>query len=69
MTVRGQISTERKQPSTSEVAHIGAELAIFKGVICERAEISGAILAPLNSNVAPVFSKLALLMVQFGPYN
>ena len=24
---------------------------------------------PLNSNVAPVFSKLALLMVQFGPYN
>ena len=48
MTVRGKISTERKQPSSSEVAHIGAELAIFKGVICERAEISGAILAPFK---------------------
>ena len=48
MTVRGEISTERKQPSTSEVAHIGAELAIFKGVVCERAEILGAILAPFK---------------------
>ena len=36
---------ERKEPSTSEVAHIGAELALFKGAICERAEISGAVLA------------------------
>ena len=60
---------ERKEPSTSEVAHFGAELAIFKGVICERAEILGAFLAALNSNVAPVFSKLALHMVQFSPYN
>ena len=34
---------ERKEPSTSEVAHIGAELALFKGAICERAEISGAV--------------------------
>ena len=34
-----------------------------------RAEILGAVLAPLNSNVAPEFSKLALHMVQFGPYN
>ena len=48
MTVRGEISTERKQPSTSEVAHIGAELAIFNGAVCERAEILGAILAPLK---------------------
>ena len=56
---------ERKEPSTSEVAHIGADLAIFKGVICKRAEILGAVLAPLNSDVAPVFSKLALHMVQF----
>ena len=48
LTVRGKISMERKEPSTSEVAHIGAELAIFKGVICERAEISGAILAPFK---------------------
>ena len=48
---------------------IGAELAIFKGVICERAEILGAISAPLNSNVAQVFSKLAFHMVQFGPYD
>ena len=46
----------RKEPSTSEVAHIGAELAIFKGVICETAEILGAFLALLNSNVALVFS-------------
>ena len=30
LTVRGKNSTERKEPSTSEVAHIGAELAIFK---------------------------------------
>ena len=44
-------------------------LAIFKGVVCERAEILGAFLAPLNSNVAPVFSKLVLHVVQFGPYN
>ena len=50
----------RKEPSTSAVAHIGAELAIFKGVICETAEILGAFLALLNSNVALVFSKLAL---------
>ena len=33
------------------------------------AEILGAVLAPLNSKVAPVFSKLTLHMVQFGPYN
>ena len=39
---------ERKEPSTSEVAHIGAELAIFKGVICERAEILGAFLTHLK---------------------
>ena len=60
---------ERKEPSTSEVAHIGSELAIFKGVICETAEILGAFLALLNSNVAPVFSKLALHKVKFGPCN
>ena len=33
------------------------------------AEILGAVVAPLNSKVAPVFSKLTLHMVQFGPYN
>ena len=60
---------ERKEPSTSEVAHIGAELALFKGAICERAEISGAVLAPINFKVAPVFFKFTLHMVQFGPYN
>ena len=31
LTVRGKISMERKEPSTSEVTHVGAELAIFKG--------------------------------------
>ena len=31
LTVREKISIERKEPSTSEVALIGAELAIFKG--------------------------------------
>ena len=60
---------ERKEPSTSEVAHIGAELALFKGAICERAEILGAVLAPINFKVAPVFFKSTLHMVQFGPYN
>ena len=60
---------ERKEPSTSEVAHIGAELALFKGAICERAEISGAVLAPMNFKVAPVFFKFILHMVQFGTYN
>ena len=60
---------ERKESSTSKETLIGAELAIFKGVICERAEIFGAVLAPLNSNVASVFFKLALHMVQFRPYN
>ena len=60
---------ERKEPSTSEVAHIGAELALFKGAIGERAEISGAVLAPINFKVAPVFFKFTLHMVQFGPYN
>ena len=60
---------ERKEPSTSEVAHIGAELALFKGAICERAEILGAVLAPINFKVAPVFFKFTLLVVQFGPYN
>ena len=60
---------KRKEPSTSEVAHIGAELALFKGAICERAEISGAVLAPINFKVAPVFFKFTLHMVQFGPYN
>ena len=69
LNVRGKISMERKEPSTSEVAHIGAELAIFKGVICETAEILGAFLALLNSNVALVFSKLALHKVKFGPCN
>ena len=67
--VRGEISMDRKELSTSEVAQIGAELATFKGVICGRAEILGAVLAPLNSNEGPVFSKLAFHMVQFGPYN
>ncbi|RMX40836.1 hypothetical protein pdam_00006520 [Pocillopora damicornis] len=28
---QGEISRERREPSTSEVAHIGAELALFKG--------------------------------------
>ena len=65
---RGEISMEREEPFTSEVAHIWAELAILGGSFV-RAEILGAVLAPLNSNVAPVFSKLALHMVQFGPYN
>ena len=60
---------ERKEPSTSEVAHIGAELALFKGAICERAEILGAVLAPINFKVAPVVFKSTLHMVQFGPYN
>ena len=69
LNVRGKISMERKEPSTSEVAHIGAELALFKGAICERAEISGAVLAPINFKVAPVFFKFTLHMVQFGPYN
>ena len=41
----GEISMERKELSTSEVAQIGAELASFKGVICGRAEILGAVLA------------------------
>ena len=69
LNVRGKISMERKEPSTSEVAHIGAELALFKGAICERAEILGAVLAPINFKVAPVFFKFTLHMVQFGPYN
>ena len=69
LTVRGKISMERKEPYTSEVAHIGAELALFKGAICERAEILGAVLAPINFKVAPVFFKFTLHMVQFGPYN
>ena len=69
LTLRGEISIERKEPSTSEVAHIGAELALFKGVTCERVKILGAVLAPANSNVTPVFSKLALHMVQFGSHN
>ena len=60
---------KRKELSTSEVAQIGAELATFKGVICGRAEILGAVLASLNSNEGPVFSKLAFHMVQFGSYN
>ena len=68
-TVRGKISIERKEPSTSEVAHIEAELAPFKGAICERAEILGAVLAPINFKVAPVFFKFALHVVQCGPYN
>ena len=67
--MRGETSIERKEPYTSEVAHIGAELALFKGVTCERVKILGAVLAPLNSNVTPVFSKLALHMVQFGSHN
>ena len=42
---------------------------IKKGAICERAEILGAVLAPLNFKVAPIFFKFTLHMVQFGPYN
>ena len=69
MTLREEISIERKEPSTSEVAHIRAELALFKGVTSERVEILGAVLAPLNSNATPVFSKLVFHMVQFGSHN
>ena len=69
LTLRGKISIDRKEPSTLEVAHIGAELAIFKGAICERAEILGAVLAPINFKVAPVFFKFALHVAQCGPYN
>ena len=58
-----------KSPLLLNWAHIGAESALFKGAICERAEILGAVLAPINFKVAPVFFKFALLVVQFGPYN
>ena len=60
---------EKKSPLLLKWLHIGAKLAIFKGVICDKAKILGAVLAPLNSKVAPAFSKLTLHMVQFGPYN
>ena len=58
-----------KSPLLLKWPLIGAELALFKGVICERAVISKAVLAPLNSSVAPVISKLTLHVVQFGPNN
>ena len=67
---------ERKEPSTSEVAHIGAELALFKGAICERAEISGAFngaeltLSEYQTGLThfgPIFgAKSTLLIVQCG---
>ena len=38
-----------KSPPLLNWLHIGAELAIFKGVICGKAEILGAVLAPVNS--------------------
>ena len=44
-------------------------MVIFKEVIYERPEILEAVLAPINSKVAPLFSKLTLHMVQFSPYN
>ena len=58
-----------KSPLLLNWTHIGAESALFKGAICERAEILGAVLAPINFKVAPVFFKSTLHMVQFGPYN
>ena len=58
-----------KSPLLLNWTHIGAESALFKGAICERAEILGAVLAPINFKVAPVFFKFALHVVQCGPYN
>ena len=58
-----------KSPLLLNWTHIGAESALFKGAICERAEILGAVLAPINFKVAPVVFKFTLHVVQFGPYN
>ena len=67
LTVRGKISMERKEPSTFEVVHIGAELTLFKGAICERAEILRAVLAPINFKVAPVFSNSPFTWSNLAP--
>ena len=58
-----------KSPLLLNWTHIGAELALFKGAICERAKILGAVLASINFKVAPVVFKFTLHVVQFGPYN
>ena len=58
-----------KSPLLLNWTHIGAESALFKGAICERAEILGAVLAPINFKVAPAVFKFTLHVVQFGPYN
>ena len=58
-----------KSPLLLNWTHFGAELALFKGAIYERAKILGAVLASLNFKVAPVVFKFTLHVVQFGPYN
>ena len=58
---------ERKEPSTSEVAHIGAELALFKGAICERAEILGLFWPLLISKWPLYFSNLPFTWSTLAP--
>ena len=58
-----------KSPLLLNWTHFGAELALFKGAIYERAKILGAVLASINFKVAPVVFKFTLHVVQFGPYN
>ena len=59
LSVRGEIGKEMKEPSTSEVAPHWSWIGYFL-IFFILNWLWGAVFAPLNPNVAPVFSKLAL---------